>query len=269
MPLENVRGFVFDIDGTLVQRDGETLFPIPGAREVLDRIAASGRPYAFFTNGSHLAPTTFAHELRSVGLPIDDERMLTPLCSVQAYLSRLSGTPSVLVFATDEARTYLRSVGVNLVEGDAALTADAVFVAHTNSADFDRIELAARAVLAGAKLLTGSYVPVYAGANGPIFSRGAMITAAIAKASSTRPIVVGKPSRAAVQETSRRLGLPAAELVIVGDDVRLEVALGHLGGSKTILVRSGISGSADLNSAPASQRPHLTVDTVAELLPWL
>ena len=149
------------------------------------------------------------------------------------------------------------------------MTADAVFVAHANSADFDRIELAARAVLAGAKLLTGSYVPVYAGANGPIFSRGAMITAAIAKASSTRPIVVGKPSRAAVQETSTRLGLPAAELAIVGDDVRLEVALGHLGGSTTILVRSGISGSADLASAPASQRPHLTIDTVAELLPWL
>ena len=155
MPLSDTRGFVFDVDGTLVQRDGETLHPIPGAREVLDRIAASGRPYAFFTNGSHLAPPTFAHELRTVGLPIDDDRMLTPLCSVQAYLSRVSGTPSVLAFAADEARSYLRSVGMNLVDGEAALAADAVFVAHTNSADFDRIELAARAVIAGAKLHTG------------------------------------------------------------------------------------------------------------------
>ena len=109
MPLEDVRGFVFDIDGTLVQRDGETLFPIPGAREVLDRIAASGRPYAFFTNGSHLAPTTFAHELRSVGLPIEDERMLTPLCSVQAYSRACQARPPFLSSQpTRRARTSAR-----------------------------------------------------------------------------------------------------------------------------------------------------------------
>ena len=33
---------------------------IPGAREVLDRIAASGRPFAVFTNGSHVPPDAFA-----------------------------------------------------------------------------------------------------------------------------------------------------------------------------------------------------------------
>ena len=40
----------------------------------------------------------------------------------------------------------------------------------------------------------------YAGANGIIFSRGAMVTAAIAKVSGDRPRILGKPSRAAVEE---------------------------------------------------------------------
>jgi ribonucleotide monophosphatase NagD (HAD superfamily) len=54
VPLEGVRGFVFDIDGTLVHRTGpEEVHAIAGAREVLDRILASGRPFAVFTNGSH------------------------------------------------------------------------------------------------------------------------------------------------------------------------------------------------------------------------
>ena len=53
MPLEGVRGFVFDIDGTLVHRTGpEEVHAIPGAREVIDRIVASGRPFAVFTNGN-------------------------------------------------------------------------------------------------------------------------------------------------------------------------------------------------------------------------
>ena len=269
MPLENVRGFVFDIDGTLVHRAGAEVHVIPGAREVLEKVTESGRPYALFTNGSHMAPAAFARELRAAGLPIEDAQVLTPLCSAKAYLDRLGGEARVLAFATEPARAYLHDAGIHLVEGENGAHVDAVFVAHPDGIAFDQLERAAYAVLAGARLLTGSYVPAYAGANGPILSHGAMITAAIAKASGARPIVVGKPSRAAVREMERRLGVPATGIAIVGDDIRLEVALGHLGGSKTILVRSGISGSLDLSSVPAAQRPDVTIDTVAEMLPWL
>jgi 5'-nucleotidase len=270
VPLERVRAFVFDVDGTLVHRTGPgEVHAIPGAPEVLDRIAASGRPFAVFTNGSHVPPDAFARQLRTAGLPVADGQVLTPLCSVQAYLDRFHGEPHVLPFATEAARAYLEEAGVCLVDGRNGAHVDAVFVAHADHADFDELERAARAVIAGARLLTGSYVPAYAGANGPILSRGAMITAAIAKASGARPIVVGKPSRAAVRELGRRLGVPPAEIAVVGDDVRLDIALGHLGHSATVLVRSGISGAVDLARIPERRRPHVTVDTVAELLPWL
>jgi 5'-nucleotidase len=264
------RAFVFDIDGTLVHRTGPgEVHAIPGAREVLDRIAASGRPFAVFTNGSHVAPDTFARQLRTAGLPVADGQVLTPLCSVQAYLDRYRDGARVLPFATEAARAYLEEVGVRLVDGDDGGRVDAVFVAHADRTDFPELERAARAVIAGARLLTGSYVPAYAGANGPILSRGAMITAAIAKASGARPVVVGKPSRAAVREMGRRLGVAPPEIAVVGDDVRLDVALGHLGGSTTVLVRSGISGADDLTRIPERRRPHVSIGTVAELLEWL
>jgi HAD superfamily hydrolase (TIGR01450 family) len=268
--LARVRGFVFDVDGTLVHRTGPAeVHAIPGAREVLDRIAASGRPFAVFTNGSHVAPAAFARQLRTAGLPVADDQLLTPLCSVQAYLDRFAGEARVLAFATAEARAYLEESGVHLVDGRNGVRVDAVFVAHPETPDFDDLERAARAVIAGARLLTASYVPAYAGADGPVLSRGAMVSAAIAKASGARPIVVGKPSQAAVREMGRRLGVPPSELAVVGDDIRLEVALGHLGRSTTVLVRSGISGSLDLSGIPERRRPHVTVDTVADLLEWL
>jgi NagD protein len=155
---------------------------------------------------------------------------------------------------------------VSLVDGGENDVVDAVFVAHPKGVDFESLELAARAVIAGARLLTGSYVAAYAGANGPILSRGAMITAAIAKASGRRPTVVGKPSRAAVNEIETRLGVPADELAVIGDDLLLDVALGHLGRSRTVLVRSGISGSIDLGRVPERRRPHLAVEGVGDLL---
>ena len=66
-----------------------------------------------------------------------------------------------------------------------------------------------------------------------------MVTAAIAKASSARPTVVGKPSRAAVRELVDRLGVPSQDLLVTGDDVRMDIGLGRLGGSRTVLVRTG------------------------------
>jgi HAD superfamily hydrolase (TIGR01450 family) len=266
--LDRARGFVFDIDGTLVHRDGHEIHPIPGAVEVLERIAASGRPYALFTNGSHQPPDAFVRELRAAGLPLADGQVITPLCSARGYLERLGPTARVLVFGTAEARSYLRDAGHRVVDGDGE-PIDVVLVAHTNHADLDEIERGAWAAIAGARLLTGNYVPAYAGASGPILSRGAMVTAAIAKASGRRPIVVGKPSGSAVREMTRRLGVPSEDLVVVGDDVQLDIALGRRGGSSTVLVRSGISASLDADALPAGQRPHSTVASVAELLTWL
>ena len=57
IPLDDVKGFVFDVDGSLVHR-GEDFraVPLPGAVDVLEKIRASGRPLVLFTNGSHLNP---------------------------------------------------------------------------------------------------------------------------------------------------------------------------------------------------------------------
>ena len=266
MRLDGVRGFVFDVDGTLVHRAGAEIRLIPGAREVLERIRDSGRSYVLCTNGSHVAPDAIAAELRAAGLPVGDEQMLTPLRSVQTYLARFTHGPCVLPFLTDAAHRYLEAAGVRLVNGRNGTRIDAVFVAQPRGVDFDELERAARAVLVGARLLTGSYVPAYAGADGPIFSRGAMLTAALAKATGARPIVVGKPSHAAVRELRTRLGVPSEETAVIGDDVALDVPLGRLGGSVTVLVRSGISGALDVSRMPERRRPHVTLDTVADLL---
>lgn len=269
MRLDDVKGFVFDIDGTLVHRAGDQLRLQPGAREVLERIRRTGRPLVLFTNGSHVAPETFAAGLRDAGLEIADDEVLTPLCSLPVYLSGGRHGRSVLLFATAPAREYVVRSGVRVLDRRNGDKPDVVFVAHPEVADFEELEHAAHAVLAGARLLTGSYASAYAGADGLIFSRGAMLTAALAKATGTRPVVVGKPSRAAVRTVSDRLALGSAEIAVIGDDLGMDVALGRLGGSRTVLVRSGITGTLDLTRVPDNRRPDAAVAGVAELLDWL
>jgi HAD superfamily hydrolase (TIGR01450 family) len=267
LDLDGVRGFVFDIDGTLLHRgpDGRGR-PQPGAVEVLQRIRDSGRRVALFTNGSHVPSARIAHGLREDGLPVSDDELITPVDSATSHLRARHRDDPVLVFGSPAVREHMATRGVRLAAGEDAR---AVFVAHLPQVDMDDLDRAARAVVAGAPLYTGSYVRGYAGANGMIFSRNSMIAAAIAKVTGARPRVLGKPSRPAVAELRHRLQIPTAELAVIGDDLGMDVALGRMGGSRTILVRSGISGQIDLDKVPERQRPDAAVDGVAQLLDWL
>jgi hypothetical protein len=49
----------------------------------------------------------------------------------------------------------------------------------------------------------------------------------------------------------------------------MDIGLGHLGGSRTILVRSGTSGQIDLARVPERRRPDATIATISELLALL
>jgi HAD superfamily hydrolase (TIGR01450 family) len=258
---------MFDVDGTLLHRgpDGRGV-PQPGAVEVLDRIRASDRKLVLFTNASHVPAATVAAGLRADGLPVSDEEVLLPIDSAVTFLRRYHPGRPALLFASNAVSEHMAAAGVPLAD-DA--DAEVVFVAHQNEVELGKIERAARAVRTGAPLFTSSYVAGYAGANGMIFSRGAMITAAIAKVGGVRPRILGKPSRAAVAALRARLGVPTRELAVIGDDLGMDIALGKLGGSTTVLVRSGISGAIDLAQVPERRRPDAAVDRVSDLLKWL
>jgi NagD protein len=267
LALDDVRGFVFDVDGTLVHRDRDgKACPQPGAPEVLDAIRATHRPLVLFTNGSHVPAETIARALRDDGLPVADDEVLTPIESAITYIRRNHPDRPALVFASDIIRARMAAAGIPLARGEEG---EVVFVAHVDHVDFSSLEQAARAVARGAPLLTGSYVRGYAGADGIIFSRGAMVTAAIAKVTGARPKVVGKPSRAAVAEIRKRLGVPTDRVAVIGDDLGMDIPLGRMGGSRTVLVRSGISGAIRLEDVSPRRRPDAVVNRVADLLPRL
>jgi HAD superfamily hydrolase (TIGR01450 family) len=265
LDLTAVRGFVFDIDGTLVHREGQTMHVQPGAVEALRKIRASGRPFILFTNGASAPSDSFAAEVRAAGLDVRDGEVLTPLDSVQFHLRTHHPEHAILAFLNHSARGQLAEDGVTFA-GEEDEDVAAVFVGHVDAVEFTDLERAAQALLDGAVLLTASYAASYAGANGPIFSRGAMLTAALAKASGKEPTIVGKPSEVALEAIRDRLGLPTDDLLVMGDDYTMDIALGRLGGARTILVRSGTSGGVSRDAIPEDQRPDAVVDGVAELL---
>ena len=81
--LAAARGFVFDMDGTLVlgDRHQHGLRPLPGALEITRWAARRGRPFVVFTNGTTRTPAHYARTMREIGFGLPDEAMLTPASS--------------------------------------------------------------------------------------------------------------------------------------------------------------------------------------------
>jgi ribonucleotide monophosphatase NagD (HAD superfamily) len=77
--------------------------------------------------------------------------------------------------------------------------------------------------------------------------------------------VVGKPSEHMAAELLRRLGVSAADAVVVGDRLSTDVALGRALGMSSVLVLSGATGEGELAGSP--HRPDHVIDGIASLLP--
>jgi ribonucleotide monophosphatase NagD (HAD superfamily) len=128
------------------------------------------------------------------------------------------------------------------------------------------LQAAAAAVWAGAELLVTSYVPAIPVRGGRVASMSAAVGGALAHVTGVAPTVVGKPSPLVAEVAAARLACAVSELVVVGDDPALEVALGRAVGARTVLVLSGVVGEGDLAGVPEAHRPDVVVRDVGDLL---
>lgn len=266
--LRAARGFVFDLDGTLVlgDRNNQGLAPLPGAVELLRWVAGRGLPFAVFTNGTTKTPQQLAQALRSIGFALPDDAVLTPASSAAAVLTR-RGHHRVLVLGGDGVAEPLRAAGLDVVPPDGRpAEVDAVLAGWFPGFTLPALEAACHAVWAGARLYSCSQSLFFATAGGRAIGTSRAISAMIGSLTGARTQLVGKPSRAALSTAARRLKVPASSLVVVGDDPELEVPMAHRGRALAVAVSSGLGGPESYGHLPPERQPHLHLTGVDELL---
>jgi NagD protein len=77
--------------------------------------------------------------------------------------------------------------------------------------------------------------------------------------------VVGKPSTHIAAVALERLGLPAADVVMVGDRVLTDIGMARAAGMVGALVLSGATSLTDLD--PDAPAPDLILERIDQLLP--
>ncbi len=265
--LAAARGFVFDMDGTLVlgDRTSHGLRPLPGALEITRWAARHERPFVVFTNGTNRAPGDYARILRDVGFGLPDDAMLTPASSAIRVLLA-AGHQRVMVLGGSALAGPLREAGFSVVAPVAGASADAVLAGWYPEFTMPALEAACDAVWGGAELFSCSQTPFFAVDGGRALGTSRAISAMIRSLTGCGLRVVGKPSLDALRTAADRLRVPATQLAVVGDDPQLEVPMAHRGRALAIAVGTGLGGSASYHGLPWSRRPHLRVRGVDELL---
>jgi 4-nitrophenyl phosphatase len=275
--LRNARGFIFDMDGTLVLGDrvNHGLRPLPGAIAMLDWARSRGLPYLVFTNGTNRTPTHFARVLRDEGLDVPDELMMTPASSAVVMFAK-RGFTRVMVLGVLGLIDPLREAGIEVVPPVAgsdggtgpgsAADVDAVFVGWFREFTMDHLEAACHAVWAGAELYSASETPFFASAGGRALGTSRAISAMIRSITGCPLTITGKPSLDALRAAATRLGVPARHLVVVGDDPLLEAPMAHRGRALAVAVDTGLGGPDSYDHLPSRRRPQLHLRGVDELL---
>ncbi len=280
--LRDARGFIFDMDGTLAlgDRANHGLTPLPGAVEMLRWVRGRRLPYLVFTNGTNRSPAHFAAVLRDAGLDVPDDQMMTPASSAVVMFTR-RGYKRVMVLGGEGLTGPLREAGIEVVPpADAPgfpnadgnrparepAAVDAVLVGWFREFTMSHLEAACQAVWSGASLYSASETPFFAAAGGRALGTSRAISAMIRSVTGCRLTVTGKPSPDALRAAAARLGVPARDLVVVGDDPLLEVPMAHRGHALAVAVQTGLSGPGAYDHLPPAKRPHLHLRGIDELL---
>jgi 4-nitrophenyl phosphatase len=267
--LSPIKGLMFDLDGTLLLSDRSLggYEVLPGAVEVLSTLQERKIPFVVLTNGSAYPPAEQAARLRGIGLPIADDRMFTP-SSVAAELMSRNGVSRALVLGNRGVGHALTEAGIETTfTGEPrASEVDAVYVGWHPDCGMKDIEAACQAIWAGAKLYVASDVPFFATRQGRSMGYSYAIVGAIHRMTKARTILTGKPSLHALRFIARKLGVPARNVGVVGDDPAVEIIMARRGGATAFGVTTGVMTHEDWARETGKRRPHRVLARVSDVL---
>jgi len=269
--MPDIKGFMFDLDGTLVLSDRSLggYEVLPGAIEVLSALQAKSVPFLVLTNGSAYPPPEQAGRLRALGLPIADDRMFTP-SSVAADVMSRQGIGRALVLGKRGVGFALAEAGIETVfTGESRATeVDAVFVGWHPECHMRDIEAACQAIWAGAKLYVASDVPFFATRQGRTMGYSYAIVGAVRRMTRAPMILTGKPSPHAMRFVARKLGIPMRNVGVVGDDPAVEIIMARRGGATAFGVSTGVMKAEDWDRETARRRPHHVLKDLRDLISY-
>jgi HAD superfamily hydrolase (TIGR01458 family) len=203
-------------------------------------------------------------KLLSFGIPAQEAEILTPAAAAAEWL-RAQGGGEIALFVPPSAR--LDFAGLPCLPDDAERGASYLVVGDlANLWDYRTLNRAFRLLYhnPNAQLIALGMTRYWLAPDG-IALDVAPFVVALEHASGRKALVFGKPARPFFQAAVEKLGLPAAQVVMIGDDIEGDVGGAQTAGLKGALVQTGKFRPADLEGPI---KPDIVFASVADLPSW-
>jgi HAD superfamily hydrolase (TIGR01458 family) len=220
---------MLDLDGTLYVGAK----PVPGAREAVARLKASGLVLRYVTNTTRKSRRAIAEDMRNLGFEVGLDEIFTPSGAAADFM----GAGSCLPLVHESLLEDLEGVTPTGDRPDYVLVGDL-----GEGFTYARLDAAFRCLMDGAELIALQKNRYWQTGAGLSLDAGPFV-AALEYASSKRATVLGKPQAGFFRAALEAMGLAAGEVAMVGDDPESDVAGARRAGLKGVQVRTGKWGS--------------------------
>uniref|UniRef100_H3CGI5 Haloacid dehalogenase-like hydrolase domain-containing protein 2 n=1 Tax=Tetraodon nigroviridis TaxID=99883 RepID=H3CGI5_TETNG len=240
-----LKAVLIDLSGTLHVEDAA----VPGAQEALSRLRQASVAVKFVTNTTKECKRDLLERLQRLHFDVQETEIFTSLSAARSLLEQKGHRPLLLV--EESALEDFR--GIDTSEPNAVVVGLA-----PDHFDYQTLNQAFRLLLGGAPLIAVHKGRYYRRGDGLALGPGPFV-AGLEYAADCRATVVGKPEKSFFTQALADLGCSPSEAVMIGDDVRDDVAGAQDAGMLGVLVRTGKYRTGD--EAKIHPPPHLTCDS--------
>lgn len=245
--LRSAQAWIFDMDGVLYRGAD----PLPGVADLLAALELRERSYMLATNNSMSTPEEYVKKLATMGIHVPPSAILTSAIATREYLlTQFESGASFYVIGMPALSEQLfaggslqSANGSDPVPAGVVIGLDKVFT-------YEKLKTAHAAISGGAQFIatnTDATLPTEAG----LIPGAGSIVAAIATATSTKPVVIGKPEPMMLLMALHKLGIAPADAVMIGDRLDTDILAGKRAGMLTVLVLTGVSTRDEIAYAEA------------------
>ena len=231
---------------------------LPGVAEFIDWLHRENKEYLFLTNNSGYTPRELHQKLSRMGLDVPEERFYTSALATAAFLKNQA--PGCSVYAIGEAGLLNALYDAGITMND--VNPDYVVIGEGKAYSLDTLTRATNLVLRGAKLI-GANTDVSGPIENGISPACGALVAPIELATGKKAYFCGKPNPLMMRTGLRLLGCHSEEAVIVGDRMDTDVIAGLESGADTVLVLSGVSDRATIQTY--AYQPTMILDGVGDI----
>jgi HAD superfamily hydrolase (TIGR01457 family) len=229
--------FLFDMDGTIYL--GNRL--LPGVVEFTHYLEERQIPYYFLTNNSSRSRADYVTKLAGLGLAVPLEKVISSGEATAIYLEKQKPGAKLYLVGTPSLASEFLDYGFELVDSGPEI----VVLGFDTTLTYEKIRRLCDFVRAGLP-----YIATHPDINCPTEDGympdiGAVIALVSASTGREPDVIVGKPHRPIVEAVIEKTGFAAEEIVMVGDRLYTDIALGQ-SGLTTVLVLSGETNRKDL-----------------------